>query len=96
MKASLRFLRALHYFQVVRLWGAAPLILSVVTTEESKNIGRSPVADVYAAIEADLTAAAGLLPATYAKNADIGRATAGAAKALRPRFTWQRKNTAKQ
>jgi hypothetical protein len=81
-EGELRFLRALHYFQVVRLWGAAPLILSVVTTEESKNIGRSPVADVYAAIEADLTAAAGLLPAAYPKNADIGRATAGAAKAL--------------
>lgn len=81
-EGELRFLRALHYFQVVRLWGNAPLILSPVTTEESKSIGRSPAADVYAAIETDLTVAAGLLPPTYTNNADIGRATAGAAKAL--------------
>lgn len=81
-EGELRFLRALHYFQVVRLWGNAPLILSPVTTEEAKSIGRSPTADVYAAIEADLNAAAGLLPPTYTNNADIGRATAGAAKAL--------------
>jgi len=81
-EGELRFLRALHYFQVVRLWGAAPLVLAPVTTDESKSIGRSPVAEVYAAIEADLTAAAGLLPPTYTNNADIGRATAGAAKAL--------------
>lgn len=81
-EGELRFLRALHYFQIVRLWGAAPLVLSPVTTEESKSIGRSPVADVYAAIEADLVAAASLLPPSYSGNADIGRATAGAAKAL--------------
>lgn len=81
-EGELRFLRALHYFQVVRLWGAAPLVLAPVTTEESKSIGRSPVAEVYAAIEADLMAAAALLPPTYTNNADIGRATAGAAKAL--------------
>jgi hypothetical protein len=81
-EGELLFLRALHYFQVVRLWGAAPLILSPVTTEESKGIGRSRVEEVYAAIEADLTKAAGLLPPVYTNNADIGRATAGAAKAL--------------
>lgn len=81
-EGELRFLRALHYFQIVRLWGDAPLILEPITTEESKSIGRSAVAEVYAAIEADLTAAAGLLPPVYTNNADIGRATAGAAKAL--------------
>jgi len=81
-EGELRFLRGLHYFQVVRLWGAAPLVLAPVSTEASKNIGRSPAADVYAAIEADLQAAAGLLPPVYTSNPDIGRATAGAAKAL--------------
>lgn len=81
-EGELRFLRALHYFQVVRLWGAAPLVLMPVTTDESKSIGRSSAAEVYAAIEADLTAAAALLPPTYTNNTDIGRATAGAAKTL--------------
>lgn len=81
-EGELRFLRALHYLQIVQMWGAAPLILSPVTPEESKRIGRSPVADVYAAIEADLTTAAGLLPPVYTNNTDIGRATAGAAEAL--------------
>lgn len=48
------FLRALAYFNIVRLWGAAPLILKPVTAIEAKGYGRSSVADVYRAIEEDL------------------------------------------
>ncbi|RVU01215.1 RagB/SusD family nutrient uptake outer membrane protein [Mucilaginibacter limnophilus] len=80
-EGELRFLRALHYFNLVRFWGNVPLVLQPVTTKEAQNIGRSSSEAVYAAIEEDLTKAAALLPATYAA-ADMGRASAGAAKGL--------------
>jgi hypothetical protein len=81
-EGELKFLRALHYFNIVRLWGAAPLVLKPITADEAKSNPRRPVADIYGAIESDLTTAATRLPATYTVKTDIGRATAGAAKAL--------------
>jgi starch-binding outer membrane protein, SusD/RagB family len=81
-EGELRFLRALHYFNIVRLWGAAPLVLKPATTEESKMLTRNSVAEIYTAIEEDLTKATSLLPAVFTEKTDIGRATAGAAKAL--------------
>jgi starch-binding outer membrane protein, SusD/RagB family len=81
-EGEMLFLRALNYFNIVRLWGAAPLILEPVSTDEALNIGRSTVTSVYAAIEADLSRASTLLPPVYSTKGDQGRATAGAAKAL--------------
>lgn len=81
-EGELKFLRALHYFNMVRLWGAAPLIQKPVTAEEAKLIGRSSATELYTAIEGDLTQAIALLPVKYANAADLGRATQGAAKAL--------------
>lgn len=81
-EGELRFLRGLHYFNIVRLWGAAPLVLKVTSTAESKSLTRNSVQEIYAAIEDDFTKAASLLPAVYANSADLGRATAGAAKAM--------------
>lgn len=81
-EGELRFLRALHYFNIVRLWGAAPLELAPITADDAKAQGRSSVQDVYNAIETDLTAAINLLPVTYTNATDLGRATQGSAKAL--------------
>jgi len=81
-EGELRFLRALHYFNIVRMWGAAPLVLSPISAGDAKKMGRSSVQDLYAAIEADLTRAINLLPATYKNATDLGRATQGAAKTL--------------
>ncbi len=81
-EGELRFLRALDYFNIIRLWGPAPLVLKPTATEEATKLVRSPAADLYAAIETDLTQAVTLLPSVYAQPGDIGRATAGAAKAL--------------
>ena len=75
------FLRALAYFNIVRLWGAAPLILKPVTAIEAKGYGRSSVAGVYRAIEEDLEAASGMLTSAYDDD-NLGRATSVAAKAL--------------
>lgn len=81
-EGEMRFLRALNYFNVVRLWGAAPLVLQPITTAESKLLIRKSTTEIYAAIEEDLTKASTLLPTGYTVKTDIGRATAGAAKAL--------------
>ena len=81
-EGELRFLRALHYFNIVRLWGAAPLVLKPVSTEDAKQLTRNGVTEIYAAIEDDLTSASLLLPAVFTEKTDVGRATAGAAKAL--------------
>lgn len=79
--AEARFLRALDYFDMVRYWGAVPLVLAPVTPIQSLSIGRTDTAQVYAAIEADLLYAAQNLPATRT-GVNLGRATSGAATTL--------------
>jgi len=81
-QGELLFLRALHYFNIVRLWGGAPLILTPITASQTLKVGRGSVQQVYTAIEGDLVQAAGLLPAVYSSTANLGRATQGAALAL--------------
>lgn len=76
-----RFLRALYYYHLVRLFGDVPLYTNAITVAEASKITRSPRAQVYAQIIADLKSAETLLPNTYGAN-DKGRATAGAAKGL--------------
>jgi len=79
-----RFLRAIHYFNLVRLFGDVPLRLEEVRTLDNLELPRSPASDVYKAIIEDLQFAAAHLPATYdgISGANTGRATSGAAHAL--------------
>jgi hypothetical protein len=76
-----KFLRALHYFNVVRLWGNAPLVVTPTSASEAKKHIRNTTVEVYGAIEADLKAAITALPTSFTA-ANTGRATQGAAKAL--------------
>ena len=79
-----KFLRALYYFNVVRLWGDVPLVLTynpTAVTVSSYAIARTPATEVYAQIEKDLTEAAAVLPNSY-QSPDVGRATKGAALSL--------------
>jgi hypothetical protein len=77
-----KFLRALMYFNLVRIFGDVPLVLKdIKTQEESLSYGRESSAKVYEQIIADLTAAEEL-PTAYTVNQDIGRATRWAAKGL--------------
>ena len=80
-KGELRFLRALAYFDLVRYFGDVPLTTKVLTFEESKQIQREPVVNVYNQIIEDLKFAIANLPETYVA-ADKGRATKWVAKAL--------------
>lgn len=78
-----RFLRALAYFNLVRFYGDVPLLEHEVTSLSDLRVSRTPMAEVYALIESDLQQAASVLPekGEYG-DADIGRATSGAATAL--------------
>ncbi|WP_421829601.1 RagB/SusD family nutrient uptake outer membrane protein [Larkinella sp.] len=77
-----KFLRALMYFNLVRVFGDVPLVVKeVVDPQEGYTYGRTPVADVYAQIIQDLTDAEGVLDVSYT-GANVGRATRGAAKSL--------------
>ncbi|MES2732851.1 MAG: RagB/SusD family nutrient uptake outer membrane protein [Bacteroidota bacterium] len=81
--AETKFLRALYYFNIVRLFGDVPLITASQNgvTAAEYEIERTPSAQVYAQIELDLKDAAEVLPASYS-SPDVGRATKGAALAL--------------
>lgn len=76
-----KFLRAYSYFRLVRAFGDVPLRLHTPGDATEYNIPRTPKAQVWTAIEQDLTDAAAGLPASYA-GADVGRITKGAALAL--------------
>ncbi len=82
--AEAKFLRALHYFNLVRFFGDVPLVL-----RETQTYGgaftptRAPADSVYAQIVRDLTEAGPKLPARAALPASqAGRATRGAAAVL--------------
>jgi len=77
-----KFLRALQYFYLVRLFGEVPLLIHEVSDPESAfSEGRASVEEVYSQIINDAQGAIETLPASYSGN-DIGRATKGAALAL--------------
>lgn len=63
VEGEARFIRALHYFNLVRAFGGVPLVLQPTrVVGEEQKIPRNTAAEVYAQIEADLTAAVSLLP----------------------------------
>ncbi|MFC3199932.1 RagB/SusD family nutrient uptake outer membrane protein [Parapedobacter deserti] len=78
--AEAKYLRALHYFNLVRFFGELPLVLSETTNLEEVEVPRSSIADVYQLIESDLTEAEATLPLLH--ETEKGRATKGAAMAL--------------
>ncbi|HMI62117.1 MAG TPA: RagB/SusD family nutrient uptake outer membrane protein, partial [Puia sp.] len=49
-----KFLRALHYFNLVTTYGKAPLVITNTGTGDALSPSRAAVADVYAQIERDL------------------------------------------
>ncbi len=62
-------------------FGDVPLVLTEITNAAQAKLPRTPKAQVYAQIIADLQSAAQSLPASYT-GTDVGRATSGAASAL--------------
>ncbi|MGB4968762.1 MAG: RagB/SusD family nutrient uptake outer membrane protein [Saprospiraceae bacterium] len=81
--AEVKFLRAYHYFNLVRMFGGVPKLEKVpISPEEiaSANV-RSTREEIYSLIEADLQEASAILPNSYT-SADLGRPTKWSAKGL--------------
>lgn len=82
LKGEVRTLRAYFYIKLALLYGDVPLVTKSMTVEESRQITRTPVAQVWDFVSKELTEAAALLPTTPTEK---GRATKGAALAINAR-----------
>jgi hypothetical protein len=81
-KSEAKFLRAYAYFELVKLFGAVPLINHVVNSTDILNYGRTGADSIYNFIITDLQDAVNGLPYKYTNAADAGRVTKLAALAL--------------
>ena len=88
--AEAKFLRAYHYFNLVRAYGGEPKVDKAPVTVEELNPSRASKEEIYALIEKDLNDAA-ILPVSYSGK-DIGRATKGATLALLAKVKMYQKN----
>lgn len=82
-RAEARFLRAYTYHYLVDNFGDVPLVTRVLTLEEMK-VPKNPKSEVIDFVLKELTEAAPDLDVTYS-GANVGRATRGAALAIKAR-----------
>lgn len=85
LAAEALFIRAYHYFNLVRLFGGVFLVSDPISPADAKTMNRATEADIYKLIEADLKASAAngiTAKFTAMAAADIGKATSWAAKGL--------------
>jgi hypothetical protein len=82
MIGEAKFLRGYFYFNLVKVFGGVPIILTELTNpEDAYPYGRETPAAVFAQIQKDMTEASAALPPSY-PQADLGRITSGAAKGM--------------
>lgn len=77
--AEAKFLRALHYFYAAEIWENIPLVLAPSTPTDMPE--QKTRAEIFAQVEQDLNEAFNDLPVSW-DDANKGRATKGAAKAM--------------
>ena len=80
--AEAKALRALYYFNLVRLFKNLPLILEPLTANNMYGVTQVSPTDVYVQIEKDLNEAISILPPTVPVATEGGRITKGAAQAI--------------
>jgi starch-binding outer membrane protein, SusD/RagB family len=94
MKGEAYFLRAYFYFELLKRFGGVPLTSKPLTPDEATSIKRSTLDECFEFIIADCDSAALRLPRKYGAEPvqvgyndakELGRATSGAAKALKSR-----------
>ncbi|HOZ96880.1 MAG TPA: RagB/SusD family nutrient uptake outer membrane protein [Niabella sp.] len=86
-RGQMFFLRALQYFDLMRVYGGVPIVTSVQNAsahDASIQTPRAKTSELVAQISADFDSASALLPATWGA-ADYGRFTSGAALAMKSR-----------
>jgi len=89
-KGQMYFLRALQYFDLVRIYGGVPIVTTVenASTDESIKHPRATSSECFALIEKDLDSAAAMLPMKWDGSAaatNYGRLTAAGALAMKSR-----------
>ena len=90
-----KFLRALAYFDLIRIYGNVLMITKPLTIEETYKVGREDVNKIYdEVIIPDLMDAESKLQVKYT-GADVGRVTQGAARSLLGKVYLTRKDFAK-
>ena len=78
-----KFLRALAYFNLVRIYGGVPLVLKQTTSLDGLEVPRNTVDECYEQIISDLQEAKSVLPAIgQLPEGYLGRATKGSASAM--------------
>lgn len=85
------FFRAWRYWEMVRLYGGVPMVLTVQDPySDDLNVRRSKTSESIQRIVADLDEAISLLPLEWSFGSDAGRITSGAAAAFKGRvlLTW--------
>lgn len=80
--AEAKTLRALYYFNLVRMFKNLALVLEPLSTETIYTPEQVAPEVIYAQIEKDLTEAIAVLPNNVAKDTEAGRFNKGAAQAL--------------
>lgn len=85
---EVRFLRAYFYFELVKRYKRVPLITTVLTPEEATNVKQASFQEVVDFIVKECDEVAAVLPLDYTAFAvnETGRATKGAALALKSRI----------
>jgi len=84
MKGEAFFLRAYFYHNLMRMYGGVPLITKVYGLNEDYAVARNSFKETVDFIVANADSAAALLPLSFS-GTDVGRATKGAALALKAR-----------
>lgn len=91
--AETKTLRAICYFELVRLFRNVPLITLPLNADEIYNVTQADPNDVYSQIETDLLEAIPDLPMTLDLANEAGRISKGAGKALLGKvYLYQNKN----
>lgn len=85
MKAEAHFLRALYYFELQTYYGGVPIVLDAPDPDTQSDLPRATREEVIQQVLADLAIAEAGLPLKY-NAGDMGRATKGAALALKARL----------
>lgn len=84
-KAQGRFIRALHYFYLIELYGDVPFVTDEISIEESLTLERTDKETILSFIYQELDQAISDLPEVYPADQN-GRITKGAAIALKSRI----------
>ncbi|SHN10124.1 Starch-binding associating with outer membrane [Cyclobacterium lianum] len=84
VEGQAKFMRALYYFNLVRLFGEVPLIINEIQTREDAELPRESLSTLYTQIKSDLNDAISLLPENYSGGIGMenGRPTVHSARAL--------------